>query len=98
MKVTLNESQHETEYGSSSWDRETLTNANGLIHILTKFEFIVPLVVTLKCLPVLKPVSVKLQKKSNYIRTAYRLVTETQQMLQVYRNADENPFAKWLHV
>ena len=42
-----------------SWDRETLTEVNGLIHALTNFEFIVALVVTLKCLSVLKPLSVK---------------------------------------
>ena len=56
------------------------------------------LVVTLKCLSVLKPVSVKLQKKSNDIRTAYRLVAETQQELREYRNAGQDTFAKWFDV
>ena len=53
--------------------------------------------VTLKCLLVLKPLSVKLQKKSNDM-TAYRLVTETQQELQEYRNAGEDTFTNWFDV
>ena len=50
MDVIRNERQHEAEYDSWSWDRETLTKANGLIHALTNFEFIVALVVTLGCI------------------------------------------------
>ena len=98
MDAMLNERQHEADYGSWSWDRETLTKANGLIHALTNFEFIVSLVVTLKCLSVLKPVSVKLQKKSNDVMTAYSLVTETREELQGYRNSGEDTFADWFEV
>ena len=40
----------------------------------------------------------KLQKKSNDVMTAYRLVTETRQELQEYRNSGEDTFTDWFDI
>lgn len=98
LDVILDERQHEADYSVMNWDRETLTKANGLSHAITNFEFIVALVVTLKALSVLKPVSVKLQKKSNDVMTAYKLVSDTHRELQEFRNSCEETFSDWFDI
>ena len=74
LNVVLNERRFLEEYGDWKWDRETLTKANGLMYALTNFEFIVALECTMKCMSIIKPVSVKLQKRSNDIVKAHNHV------------------------
>ena len=57
------------------WDSDTVVKANGLLKMYTTFQFIVVFVVTMNAMAVIKPVSVKLQKRSIDIVSAYNEVS-----------------------
>jgi len=51
--------------------------------------------VGMKTLAVIKPVSIKLQKKSNDIVKAYNMITETEKGLRQMRNDAHTVFKAW---
>ena len=66
-----------SEYGSWSWDTDTLTKERGFLHQLCSFEFLVAF--NMRMLSGLRSLTVKLQKASNNIPAAYyELVSEVQ--------------------
>ena len=75
-----------------SWDADTKTKANGLLHAICSFEFIVTILCVLKILTVIKPISIKLQKKTNDIVQAYSMVREVLQELQAIREEADTHF------
>lgn len=49
----------------------------------------------MKTLAVIKPISIKLQKKSNDIVKAYNMISETEKELRQVRNNAETVFKAW---
>ena len=49
----------------------------------------------MKTLTVIKPVSIKLQKKSNDIVKAYNMIAETEKELRQMRNNADTVFKAW---
>ena len=84
-----------TLYYSWNWDRETLLKANGCYHTCCSFQFLVSLTVTMKILSVIKPISVKLQRKSNDIVKAYNMISETEKELKEMRDNADVVFKRW---
>ena len=62
-------------------NRETIQKANGCYHTCCSFQFGVSLIVAMKTLAVIKPVSIKLQKKSNDIVKAYNMIAEMEKRI-----------------
>lgn len=97
FEVILDEQQHK-QYSTETpwnWDRETLQKANGFYHTCCSFQFLIALIVTMKTLAVIKPISIKLQKKSNDIVKAYCMITETEKELNEKRDEAEAVFKRW---
>ena len=94
LDVMLHEAAHQEEYGDWNWDRESLTTANGLYLALTSFDFLMALTVTSNALASIRPLSVKLQRKSLDIIKAYSLVQVTVEDLENVRK-DDNAMDKW---
>ncbi len=59
---------------SSGWNAESTRAAEGLLHFITKYQFIISLVVTNECLHYTKGLTVSLQKRVNDICQAYHEV------------------------
>ena len=77
------------KYGHWSYDTETLTRANGLQHVLASFDFIMSLTTTANALASLRPLSIKLQRRSWDIVRAYELVRVTVEDLECVRGNEE---------
>ncbi len=82
-----------SEYGEWLWDSETITKANGFLRQMATFEFIVSSSVTMRLLSSLRPVTVKLQKRSTDILKAYEL-TDVQLYLELLSTNCEE-FHSW---
>ena len=97
LEVILHEEEHQ-QYGTETpwnWDRDTLSKASSYYHAICSFQFIVSLVVTMKTLAIIKPISVKLQKKSNDIIQAYKMISRTEEELRDARDNAEQVFKEW---
>ena len=97
FEVILDEQQHQ-QYSLETpwnWDRETVQKANSCYHTCCSFQFLVSLIVGMKTLAVIKPVSIKLQKKSNDIVKAYNMIAETEKELRQMRNNADTVFKTW---
>ena len=95
LDVMLHEADNRQEqYGHWSWDTETLTRANGLQHVLTSFDFLMSLTTTANALASLRPLTIKLQRRSWDIVKAYKLVRATVKDLERVR-ANEEIMGEW---
>ena len=97
LDVMLHEADNQEQYGHWSWDTETLTRANGLQHVLTSFDFLMSLTTTANALASLRPLSIKLQRRSWDIVKAYELSERqwrTWSVLEVTRREWMNGFSK----
>ena len=92
----LHEADNQEQYGHWSWDTETLARANGLQHVLTSFDFLMSLTTTANALASLRPLSIKLQRRSWDIVKAYKLVTATVEDLERVRG-NEEIMDEWFH-
>lgn len=63
LEVVKNERVYLDEYGSWKWNQETRTKANSFLSVITQFQFILTMITVMKCLSVLKPLSIQLQKR-----------------------------------
>ena len=52
-------------YGNMDWDSKTIVTANGLLKAFSGFNFIYSFIVTMNCMSVIKPLSIKLQYRTN---------------------------------
>ena len=69
--------------------QKSIQKANGCYHTCCSFQFGVSLIVAMKTLAVIKPVSIKLQRKSNDIVKAYNMIVEMEKELRnMINNAD----------
>ena len=60
-----NESLFAGQYGDAawSWGTDTKNKASGLANAISSFSFVITLLTAMKCLSVLKPLSVKVEKR-----------------------------------
>ena len=88
FEVILDEQQHQQYSLETPWNwiRESIQKANDCYHTCCSFQFLVSLIVGMKTLAVIKPVSIKLQWKSNDIVKAYNMIAETEKELRQMRN------------
>ena len=84
-----------SEYGDWTWDTDTLIKARGFLHQLLSFEFLVAFNITMRVLTSLRSLTVKLQKKSNDILAAYKLVSTVQLYLELLKANCEEEFHQW---
>ena len=84
-----------TEFGSWSWDSETMTKANGFFHQVTSFEFLTVFSITMRVLSILRCLTVNLQKRSHDVLTAYGHVSDVQLELEMLKVNCEDEFCTW---
>ena len=77
--------EHDNTYGDMNWDAKTIVAANGLLKMYSTFGFIFSFVITMNCMSVIKPISIKLQKKSNDIVYAYSEINNVIDQLKAIR-------------
>ena len=89
--VTVMEAIVESDptYEDMNWDRKTVVAANGLLKMYFSFTFIVSFIVTMNAMSIIKPISVKLQKKSSDIVKAYMDITEVINELSSVRESED---------
>ena len=95
LEVMANERVYLDEYGSWKWDQETRTKANGFLAAVTQFQFIVTMITVMKCLSVLKPLSIQLQKRDSDIYKAYTQVSSVKSDVKAIREQIEVHFNRW---
>ena len=64
VSVMIAITEGDETYGQMNWDSKTVIEANGLLKMYTTFQFIITFVATMNVMAIIKPVSVKLQKRS----------------------------------
>ncbi len=83
------------DYGNDwNWDRDTLTKTNGLLHVFTSFQCVVAMVCAVHVLVIIKPISIKLQKRNNDIVMAYGIVAEVKHELETDRVTVDESFKR----
>ena len=86
--------EHDNTYGNMNWDSNTVVTANGLLKVYSSFGFIYSFIVTMNCMSIIKPVSVKLQYRTNDIVYAYSKIKDLISELKTIR-ADEHLLHEW---
>ena len=95
LEVVKNERVYLDEYGSWKWDQETRTKANSFLSVITQFQFILTMITVMKCLSVLKPLSIQLQKRESDIYKAYTQVGSVKSDPKAIRGQIEAHFNRW---
>ena len=73
-------------YGNMNWDPKTMVAANGLLKMYSTFAFIYSFTVTMNCMSIIKPISVKLHTEQMIY--AYSKVKEVIAELQSLHRSD----------
>ena len=63
-------------YGIMNWDTKTIMSAGGLLKMDLSFPFIVSFIVIMNSMSIIKPISIKLQKRCTDIVKAYMNVKD----------------------
>ena len=97
LEVMANERLFAGQYGDAawSWDTDTKNKASGLAKAISSFSFIITLLTAMKCLSVLKPLSVKLQKRDLDVYEAYTQSNKVTDDLQDIRDNIEDIWTEW---
>lgn len=77
------------QYGKMNWDSKTIVAANGLLKMFRSFTFVISFISTMNAMAIIKPISIKLQKRSNDIVRAYNEVTSVIEELITARGDSE---------
>lgn len=83
------------EHGDWSWDPDTMTKANGFLHHITTFEFLVSFCVAMRLLSSLHGLTIKLQKQSKDILQAYEQVSDVHLELELMTKNCVEEFHAW---
>lgn len=78
-----------------SWDRDTCTKANGLLSVITSFEFVVVFIVTKNGLHPLKGMAKKLQTNGLDVMEAYASIDGKVSAIAQMRHEVEKEFRDW---
>lgn len=81
-----------SEYGDWCWDSETLTKADGFLHQVTSFEFLISFSITMRIFSTIRSLTVNLQKKTHDILAAYEHVADVQLELELLKTNCEEEF------
>ena len=73
----------------------TKNKASGLANAISSFSFIITLLTAMKCLSILKPLSVKLQKRDLDVYEAYSQSNKVTDDLQDIRDNIEDIWTEW---
>ena len=70
-----NERLFADQFGETAWNwvTDSKSKTNNLLHAVSNYEFIITKITTMKCLSILKPLSIKLQKRDIDVYEAYNL-------------------------
>ena len=68
---------------------------NNLLHAVSNFEFIITQITTMKCLSILKPLSIKLQKRDIDVYEAYNHIKDLKGELQDIRGDIDKYCSDW---
>ena len=85
------------QYGDAawSWDTDTKNKASGFANAISSFSFIITLLTAMKCLFVLKPLGVKLQKRDLDVYEAYTNSNNFTDYLQDIRDNIKDIWIEW---
>ena len=78
-----------------SWDSESITKANGFLHNITSFQFLVAASIAMRLLSFLRSVTVRLQKRSIDIVNAYGQVHAIQNEMESFNANCDLEFHTW---
>ena len=78
-----------------SWDTDTHQKANGFLHQITSFKFLMAASITMRLLSVLRGITVKLQSCYRDILMAHELVSDVHLELHLLKLNCEEEFHKW---
>ena len=95
LEVMANKRVYLDEYGSWKWDQETRIKASGFLAAVTQFQFIVTMITVMRCLSVLKSLSIQLQKRDSDIYKAYIQVITVKSDLKAIRAQIEVRLNRW---
>jgi len=76
-------------YGDMNWDSNTIVTANGLLKSYSNFNFIYSFITTMNCMSIIKPLSIKLQYRTNDVVYAYSKVKDVIEELKSLRANEE---------
>lgn len=97
LEAMSNERLFANQFGETAWnwDADSKSKANSLLHAVSNFQFVITQVTTMKCLSVLKPLSVKLQKRDIDVFQAYNHIKDFKSELQDIRGDIEKFCTDW---
>ncbi|CAH3143075.1 unnamed protein product [Porites evermanni] len=97
LEVMANERLFAGQYGDAawSWNTDTKNKASVLANAISSYSFIITLLTAMKCLSVLKPLSVKLQKRDLDVYEAYTNSNNVTDDLQDIRDNIEDIWTEW---
>ena len=100
LEAMANERLFANQYGDTAWnwDTESRNKANSLLNAVSNFAFIITQVTTMKCLSILKPLSVKLQKREIDVYQAYNHIGDFKRDLQNIRGDIEKHCTDWYNM
>ncbi|XP_044170439.1 zinc finger MYM-type protein 1-like [Acropora millepora] len=97
LEAMSNERLFADQFGETTWNWETdsKSKANNLLHAVSNFEFIITQITTMKCLSILKPLSIKLQKRDIDVYEAYNHIKDLKGELQDIRGDIDKYCSDW---
>lgn len=94
IALGLHRSDLSENYSAATWDPDSRTTANSLLHAVTTFEFIIGFLIIYHYLSHLAGISVKLQSSTLDILQAYQEVDEVKQFYKRIRENLQQGFTK----
>ena len=78
LEAMSNERLFGDQFGETAWnwDTDSKRKAKKLLQAVSNFEFIITQITTMKCLSILKPLSIKLQKRDIDVYEAYNHIKD----------------------
>ena len=97
LEAMSNERLFADQFGETAWnwDTDSKSKANNLLHAVSNFEVIITQIATVKCLSILKPLSIKLQKRDIDVYEAYNLIKDLKGELQDIREDIDKCCSDW---
>ena len=80
-----------------NWDRKTRIKAQGLLSTIKTAMFIVAFITVKNCLEIIKPLSIKLQKRDQDIYDAYTNIDKDKESVSKLRDRINEEFSIWFN-
>ena len=82
------------DYSAATWDSDSKTTANSLLHAITTFEFIISFLIIYQYLSHLAGITVKLQSSTLDILQAFQQIDEVKRFYRKLRDTIQENFSK----